>query len=44
MWFNNQDEEAANYMFRFSKILKLTKLVIMGMRPGPKGSVMTVTF
>jgi predicted 3-demethylubiquinone-9 3-methyltransferase (glyoxalase superfamily) len=45
LWFNGQAEEAANYYvstFRNSRILNLARFGDAG--PGPKGSVMLVTF
>src|SRR3954451_21762462 len=45
LWFNNQAEEAARFytsIFKKSKIGKITRYGDPG--PGPKGSVMTVTF
>ena len=45
LWFNNQAEEAARFytsIFKKSKMGKITRYGDAG--PGPKGSVMTVTF
>jgi len=45
LWFDGNGEEAANYytsIFKNSKILNVTRYGDAG--PGPKGSVMTVTF
>jgi len=45
LWFDNQAEEAANFyvsIFKNSKILSVTRYGEAG--PGPKGTVMTVTF
>lgn len=45
LWFNDNAEEAANFyvsLFKDSKILKITRCGDSG--PGPKGSVMLVTF
>jgi predicted 3-demethylubiquinone-9 3-methyltransferase (glyoxalase superfamily) len=45
LWFNNQAEEAANFyvsIFKNSKILNIARYG--GAGPGPKGSVMLVTF
>lgn len=45
LWFNDNAEEAANYytsIFKDSKILNIARYGDVG--PGPKGSVMTVTF
>jgi predicted 3-demethylubiquinone-9 3-methyltransferase (glyoxalase superfamily) len=45
LWFNGQAEEAANYyvsIFKNSKILNVARFNEAG--PGPKGSVMLVTF
>ncbi len=45
LWFDGRAEEAANFytsIFKNSKILKLARYGDAG--PGPKGSVMTVTF
>jgi predicted 3-demethylubiquinone-9 3-methyltransferase (glyoxalase superfamily) len=45
LWFNDNAEEAANYyisIFKSSKILNMARYGDTG--PGPKGSVMTVTF
>ena len=45
LWFDNQAEEAANFyvsIFKNSKILTVRRYGDSG--PGPKGSVMTLTF
>lgn len=45
LWFNGQAEEAANFytsIFKSSKIVSVTRYGEAG--PGPKGSVMSVTF
>lgn len=45
LWFDSQAEEAANFyvsIFKNSKIVKITRYGEVG--PGPKGSVMIVTF
>jgi predicted 3-demethylubiquinone-9 3-methyltransferase (glyoxalase superfamily) len=45
LWFDNDAEEAANFyvsIFRNSKVGSITRYGDAG--PGPKGSVMTVTF
>ncbi|MGZ6359847.1 MAG: VOC family protein, partial [Bdellovibrionota bacterium] len=45
LWFDGRAEEAANFytsIFKNSKILNLARYGEAG--PGPKGSVMTVTF
>jgi predicted 3-demethylubiquinone-9 3-methyltransferase (glyoxalase superfamily) len=45
LWFNDKAEEAANFyisIFKNSKILNIARYGDAG--PGPKGSVMTVTF
>ena len=45
LWFDNQAEEAANFyvsIFKNSKILSVARYGDAG--PGPKGSVMTVSF
>jgi predicted 3-demethylubiquinone-9 3-methyltransferase (glyoxalase superfamily) len=45
LWFDNQAEEAANFyvsIFKNSKVNKITYYGEAG--PGPKGSVMTVSF
>ena len=45
LWFDNQAEEAANFyvsIFKNSKILTVRRYGSSG--PGPKGSVMTLTF
>jgi len=45
LWFDNQAEEAANFyvsIFKNSKIINTVRYSDAG--PGPKGSVMTVTF
>jgi predicted 3-demethylubiquinone-9 3-methyltransferase (glyoxalase superfamily) len=45
LWFNDQAEEAANFyvsLFKDSKVDTVTRYGDSG--PGPKGSVMTVTF
>ena len=45
LWFDHQAEEAANFyvsIFKNSKILEISRYGEIG--PGPKGSVMTVTF
>ena len=45
LWFDNQAEEAAKFyvsVFPGSKIVNTTRYGDAG--PGPKGSVMTVTF
>jgi predicted 3-demethylubiquinone-9 3-methyltransferase (glyoxalase superfamily) len=45
LWFNDQAEEAAEFyisIFKSSKIVHVTRYGEAG--PGPKGSVMTVTF
>ena len=45
LWFNDNAEEAVNYytsIFKDSKILAVTRYGDAG--PGPKGSVMTMTF
>jgi predicted 3-demethylubiquinone-9 3-methyltransferase (glyoxalase superfamily) len=45
LWFSDQAEEAANFyvsIFKNSKVLSLARYGDAG--PGPKGSVMTVTF
>jgi predicted 3-demethylubiquinone-9 3-methyltransferase (glyoxalase superfamily) len=45
LWFNDNAEEAVNYytsIFKDSKILDVTRYGDAG--PGPKGSVMTMTF
>ena len=45
LWFDNQAEEAANFyvsIFKNSKVLSVTRYGDAG--PGPKGSVMIVTF
>jgi predicted 3-demethylubiquinone-9 3-methyltransferase (glyoxalase superfamily) len=45
LWFNDKAEEAANFyvsIFKNSKILNVARFGDAG--PGPKGSVMTVTF
>ncbi len=45
LWFDNQAEEAANFyvsIFKNSKVVNITHYGEVG--PGPKGSVMTVTF
>jgi predicted 3-demethylubiquinone-9 3-methyltransferase (glyoxalase superfamily) len=45
LWFDNQAEEAVNFyisIFKNSKIVSVTRYGEVG--PGPKGSVMTVTF
>ena len=45
LWFDNQAEEAANFytsIFKNSKIVKIARYGEAG--PGPKGSVMIVTF
>jgi predicted 3-demethylubiquinone-9 3-methyltransferase (glyoxalase superfamily) len=45
LWFDNQAEEAANFyvsLFKKSKIINTVRYSDAG--PGPKGSVMTVTF
>jgi predicted 3-demethylubiquinone-9 3-methyltransferase (glyoxalase superfamily) len=45
LWFDDQAEEAANFyvsIFDHSKIVGVTRYGEVG--PGPKGSVMTVTF
>jgi predicted 3-demethylubiquinone-9 3-methyltransferase (glyoxalase superfamily) len=45
LWFNNQAEEAANFyvsIFKNSKITSVSRYGDAG--PGPKGSVMIVTF
>ena len=45
LWFDNQAEEAANFyvsLFKNSKIGSVTRYGEAG--PGPKGSVMSVTF
>jgi|SRR3954452_19066382 len=45
LWFDNQAEEAARFytsIFKKSKIGKITRYGDPG--PGPKGSVMTITF
>lgn len=45
LWFDDQAEEAANFyasIYKNSKILNVTRYGEVG--PGPKGSVMTVTF
>ncbi|MCU1299641.1 MAG: 3-demethylubiquinone-9 3-methyltransferase [Acidobacteriaceae bacterium] len=45
LWFNDKAEEAANFyvsIFKNSKILNVARYGDAG--PGPKGSVMTVTF
>jgi predicted 3-demethylubiquinone-9 3-methyltransferase (glyoxalase superfamily) len=45
LWFNDNAEEAANFyvsVFKNSKILNLARYGDTG--PGPKGSVMVVTF
>jgi predicted 3-demethylubiquinone-9 3-methyltransferase (glyoxalase superfamily) len=45
LWFNNQAEEAADFyvsIFKNSKVNKITRYGDAG--PGPKGSVMVVTF
>ena len=45
LWFDNQAEEAANFytsIFKNSKIGKISRYGDAG--PGPKGSVMSVTF
>ena len=45
LWFNNQAEEAVNFyisLFKNSRIVSLSRYGDAG--PGPKGSVMSVTF
>ena len=45
LWFDNQAEEAANFytsIFKNSKIKKISRYSDAG--PGPKGSVMVLTF
>jgi len=45
LWFNNEAEEAANFyvsIFKNSKILNIARYGEAG--PGPKGTVMSVTF
>jgi predicted 3-demethylubiquinone-9 3-methyltransferase (glyoxalase superfamily) len=45
LWFDNQAEDAANFyvsIFKNSKVLNVSRYGEVG--PGPKGSVMTVTF
>jgi len=45
LWFNDQAEEAANFyisLFKNSRIVSLSRYGEAG--PGPKGSVMSVTF
>jgi predicted 3-demethylubiquinone-9 3-methyltransferase (glyoxalase superfamily) len=45
LWFNNQAEEAANFyvsIFKNSKVMSVTRYGDAG--PGPKGSVMSLTF
>jgi predicted 3-demethylubiquinone-9 3-methyltransferase (glyoxalase superfamily) len=45
LWFNGNAEEAANFyvsIFKDSSVLSVTRYSDMG--PGPKGSVMTVSF
>ncbi len=45
LWFDNQAEEAMNFytsIFKHSKVGKVTHYGDAG--PGPKGSVMTVSF
>jgi predicted 3-demethylubiquinone-9 3-methyltransferase (glyoxalase superfamily) len=45
LWLDNQAEEAANFyvsIFKNSKILGVTRYGEAG--PGPKGTIMTVTF
>src|SRR5438270_9704730 len=45
LWFDNNAEEAANFyvsVFKNSEILNVTRYGDAG--PGPKGSVMTITF
>ncbi len=45
LWFNGQAEEAANFytsIFKNSKVVSVTRYGEAG--PGPKGSVMSVTF
>ena len=45
LWFDNQAEEAANFYVSIFKNSKVNKIIYYGeARPGPKGSVMTVSF
>jgi predicted 3-demethylubiquinone-9 3-methyltransferase (glyoxalase superfamily) len=45
MWFDNQAEDAANFYVSIFKNSKVNKVSYYGeVRPGPKGSVMMVSF